>query len=273
MGTRTLPMACTLTLAAGALSAQPPVAQTAQPAAPPARATVVAPTEPARITVAHRGVQAEAFLTVKAAGSDVRKTLTEMADKAGLKLILASSAVGVISGSIEGLPADEAFKTVSGWAGLTTRKLIVPANVADTLTPEIAGRYADALGSLPVGASVADLTTGRSVTVSNRPPEVAAGQMAVYYVQGKLSPEQERLAMARRAAEQATPLAASGQQFVAQAQKSLQQMSLQQRMEAIRALQRGMFEGMTDAERQQMRQMMPGRGDRGWGGRGQRGNN
>jgi hypothetical protein len=266
-------MACILALAAGTLSAQPPVPQAAQPAAPPARATVVAPTEPAQITVAHRGVNAEAFLTVKAANSDVRKTLTDMADKSGLKLILASSAMGVVSGSVEGLSADDAFKAVAGWAGLSVRKLIVPSNVADTLTPEIAGRYTDALGALPVGASVADLTTGRSVTVGTRAPEIAAGQTAVYYVQGKLSPEQERLAMARRAAEQATALTASGQQFVAQAQKSLQQMSLQQRMEAIRALQRGMFEGMTDAERQQMRQMMPGRGDRGWGGRGQRGNN
>jgi hypothetical protein len=243
------------------------VAAAQQP--PAARTTVVAATEPAQVSVAHRGVDAIPFLTIRAANSDVRKTLSEMGEKAGVKVLLAPSAMGSITGSVDNASADEAFQSVAALAGLTARKIVLPEAAAATVTPETAGRFADALGTLPLGAAVADLATGKSLTVLSKPPQPATGQTAVYYVQGKMSPEQERLALARRSGQdQATQLSASGQAFVTQAQKSLLQMPLQQRMETMRNLPRTMFENMSDADREQLRQTFGGRGDR--GGRGGR---
>lgn len=246
---------------------------------PRTRTTVVPATEPATITVSLRGAEAQPFVTVKAANSDVRRTLTEMAEKSGVRVLLAPSVTGVINGSVTNEAVDAAFSAVATMAGLTARKIVLPEASVAALTAETAGRYVEALSALPVGAMVADAAGGKALSVTATPPAPAAGMTTVFYVQGRLSPEQERIARERRTAQANAAQAGAAvpnSEFVTKTAQSLQAMPLQQRFETMRSLQRQMFESMSEAERAQMRESMP-RGGRGGfrqeGGPGGRNNN
>ncbi len=97
------------------------------------------------------------------------------------------------------------------------------------------------------------------------PPSAAAGLATVFYVQGRLSPEQERIARERKTIQASAAQAGAGKanpDFMKTAAQGLQAMPLQQRFETMRDLQRQMLESMSPEERDQMRQSMQ-RGGRG----------
>ena len=106
-----------------------------------------------------------------------------------------------------------------------------------------------------------DPATGRSLAVAEKKTAeaVPSGFTAVYYLQGTMTPEQERLARERRTAEQSVKTAqASGvdpkqTDAVKSAVQMLGRLPAQQRMEALRNMQREMYNSLTPQERAQMR--------------------
>lgn len=257
-----------LAVLAGAIAA---TASFAQNATPRTRTNVVVASEPAKVTLSMRGTQT--YLAVDAKGADVRATLKDMATKAGAKLVLDPSAIGIVTGSVDAQPADAAIAAVAKLATLSVEKIVVPDAAAATLTADLGGRYSEALTSLTPGTLISDPTTGKTLVVTAAAPAQFAGS-AVYFVHGRLAPGGMRMRQPRNGANGANggpggpggpganggPGGPGGMQQPSQANqaivdataKSLAQLPVQQRMDTLRALQMQMFQSMTDAERAQL---------------------
>jgi hypothetical protein len=207
----------------------------------------------------------------------------DMALKADAKIVLDPSAIGTITGVVDSQPAEAAIAAVAKLAGLSVKKIAVPAASIAGVTPEAAGGYAQALTGLPVGALVSDAATGKTLVVSAAAPAEVTGQV-VYFVHGRITPG----GMRQRQPGQGGPGGPGGpggqpggapttskpnQSFVDATAKGLQGMPLQERFDTLRALSQQMFQGLTTEEQTQLRSMGGGRGFGGRGGGGGRGNN
>lgn len=268
-----------LLLAAGPMLAAAAAAQQNTPT-PRTRTNVVVASEPAKVALSIRGAEAKAYLSVQANGADVRATLNDMAAKAGVKVVLDNSAIGTITGTVDSQPAPDAIVAVAKLANLSVKKFIVPDASVATITPAFGGRYVDTLTGLPAGTVISDPTTGKSMVVSAAAPTQVTGT-TVYFVHGQISPFGG--GRMRGAGGMGGPGGPGGpnagpggnqpsqanQAFVDSTAKSLAAMPLQQRWDTMRALQRQMFQSMTDEERQQLGNMGGfGRGGFGGGRRG-----
>lgn len=229
------------------------------------RATVVNNAEPSSLEVSLtvKGADAAQYLTVKASNADIRDVLREMGQRSGSTVLFAPSASGRATLDLQQEPVDKAMSAAAAAAGLSVLRIVVAEDQATRLTPEAAGILSETLTTMPTRATMTDPATGRTLTVAERTEAVAApptGFTAVYYLQGRLTPEQERLARERKTVEAAvqTAQAVDPKQTdaVGVAVSTLNRLPVQQRMEAMRNMQRQMWEGMSAADRNEMRRNM-----------------
>ncbi|HEY3266776.1 MAG TPA: hypothetical protein VGM37_07615 [Armatimonadota bacterium] len=250
-------------IAAGALAQQPK---------PTVRASVAPADATMSVSLTVKGANAEPFLTVTSTNADVRDLFREMARKSGEDILLSPSVTGRVNADITSSPVEKAVATVAGLAGLSVRRIVVPDG-APAVTVDTAGMLTEALAALPDKACVVDPTTGKALVVSASAAAPASGSKVVFYVQGKLTPEQERAARDKKAAAK-DATAAQGNDLISSTVNGLKQMPIQQRLQAMNDLRRQMFDSMSPDERQQMfdamrqqRQQGGQQGGRGgWGG-------
>jgi hypothetical protein len=172
----------------------------AQETAAPRTATIVAsPNASVNVTATPRAGES-ALVNVRADGANVRDVLREIASRGGVEILLAPSVSGQFTGMIDSQPVERAITVVSATTGLTVRRFAVPAAGASELTADSAGRLAETLNALPVNSVISDPSTGKTLTVVEAAPASAPGERVVYYVQGRLTPEQERALAEQRAA-------------------------------------------------------------------------
>jgi hypothetical protein len=222
----------------------------------------VAPAFTVALTV--KGANAEKFLTVTAKDADVRALFREMGAKSATPVLVADSATGKVTVNLTDKPLTEAMQAVATAANLPLRLITVPEASVASLTPESAGRVSDALTALPVSAGVTDPATGKTLIVEASNTGGAKGRTTVYFLKGKYSTAQEE-ALKNRVAAEATEAPANN--AISNAVQSINQLPVQQRMEAMREMNRQMWSGMSDSDRQAMRdQMRQGRRGRRGGG-------
>lgn len=197
------------------------------------------------VTVTRQG--SEALLTVKATNADAKALFQDIAAKSGARILLGAGVVGRVKASVEAQPLETAIRTVAANSGFTVRKIIVPSTAAATLTAAQAGAFAGALSGTVPSATVVDTSTGRAVTLTFSNSAVKAGPQdaTVYYVSR---------------ASGAAGTSADAAEAASAASAILSQLPVATRMQAIRDMQRQMFESMTDEERQQMFQQRGNRG-------------
>lgn len=260
-------------LGAWAAQAQRPPAQPSAPAA--RRATVVVPAGESNVEVSLtiQGANAQKYLAVKAANADVREVIKEMGVRAGTPVVIAPSAAGRVTADLESQPVDNAMQAVAQRAGLSVVRIVAEPGRAALLTPDGAGLMAEALSAFSAGTVITDPATGRSLSLVDRQASEAIpdGYTTVYYLRGTLTPEQERQARERRVAEQTTQAAAEQRTVdpkqadaVGSAVQMLGRLPAQQRVEALRNMQRELFNSLSPEERRAMW------GNRGQGNRGDR---
>ncbi|HEY3267204.1 MAG TPA: hypothetical protein VGM37_09775 [Armatimonadota bacterium] len=184
---------------------------------------------------------AEKLVTARASNADAKTLFQEIAAKSGAKILLAPSVMARLSPSVETKPLETALRTIAAPAGLTVRKIVVPEASAASLTAASAASLSAALSGTPTNATVVDPATGKAVTLTfaSAAPKLETGQTTVYYVMKTAGAGSQ-----------------SAEEAVAEATAALSGLSLEQRMQAMRDMQRSMFQNMTDEERQQMRQQM-----------------
>lgn len=243
------------------------VAASAQQA--PRRTTVVNSAEASTLEVllTVKGADAAQFLTVTAKNADVRDVFREMAQRSGTTAVIAPSASGRVTLNLQQEPVDKAMSAAAAAAGLSVRRILVAEGQAGRITPETAGILSETLAAMPARAVVTDPASGRALTVVEKPdaPDKAqAGLTAVYYLQGRLTPEQERMARERKVVEQVAradeAVDPTQTDAVRAAVGSINRLPIQQRVEAMRNLQRQMWEGMSAAERGEMMRAMRSQG-------------
>jgi hypothetical protein len=197
------------------------------------------------VTATRKG--SETLLTVKATNADAKALFQDIAAKSGAKILLGAGVVGRVKATVEGQALETAIRSIASGNGLTVRKIIVPSTAAATLTAAQAGAFAGALSGNLSTVAVADPSTGRSVTLtfSNGEAKAGAQDTTVYFIS--------------RAAG-AAGTSADAAEAASAASAILSQLPVATRMQAIRDMQRQMFESMTDEERQQMFQQRGNRG-------------
>lgn len=225
----------------------------------PRRATTVVPAatdangvkvEPFTVVLTVRGLDARKFLTVDAKNADVRDLFREMGTKSATPVLVAASATGTVTLSMKDKPLSEAMKAVADAASLPLRVLTVPEASISTLTPEVAGQISDALSALPANAAVTDPATGKTLVVEATTP-LPKGDATVYFLQGKYTAAQEMAMRVRQATEQQD--AGKPDSAITNAVQAINQMPVQQRMDAMREMNRQMWQGMSDQDRRAMR--------------------
>ncbi len=254
-------------VAALALAAALPLEALAQQA--PRRTTVVNNAEASSVEVSLtvKGADAAQYLTVKASNADVRDVFREMGQRSGSTVLIAPSAAGRVTANIQQEPVDKAMSAAAAAAGLSVLRIVVSEDQAARLTPETAGILSESLTAMPTRASMTDPSSGRTLTVADKTDVAAAipsGFTVVYYLQGLLTPEQERLARERKTVEQVVKAAETvdpkQMDAVGAAVNTLSRLPVQQRMEAMRNMQRQMWEGMSEQDRNEMRRNMRDQG-------------
>lgn len=191
------------------------------------------------------------LLTIRAGNADAAALFGEIASKAGVRILMPRTLRGVVTASFDDEPLDNALRVSAASAGLTVRKVYLPKETAATAAADTVAALSAALSNVAANATVVDVTSGRSVVLafSNTAPKVDAGLSAVYYV----------FPTPRTGVK--TSDSGSTDEAVANASAALSGLPTQQKLQAVRDLQRQMFESMTDEERQQMRpQGGPGMG-------------
>jgi hypothetical protein len=252
--------------AAGVLALAATASLAQQPARRAATTVVPASNTPAfTVALTVKGANAEKFLTVSAKDADVRDLFREMGKKSATPVLMADSATGNVSVDLKDQPLRDAMQAVAAAANLPLRVLTVPDASVTTLTIEAAGQVSDALAALPASAAVTDPATGKTLVVEAKGAAPAKGLTSVYFLQGKYTGAPEMALKERKAAEAAgTPTDNAIQNAV----QSINQLPVQDRMTAMREMNRQMWQGMSDQDRQAMRDQMRGRGRRGGRNRG-----
>lgn len=241
-----------LALATAGLNAQPAPRRATNVVPPPATNAdgTVAPAFTVALTV--KGANADKFLTVNAKDADVRALFREMGAKSATPVLIADSATGKVTVNLTGKPLTEAMQAVANAANLPLRLITVPEASVASLTPESAGQVSDALASLPVHAGVTDPATGKTLVVEAKNAGVGKGQATVYFLKGKYSTAQEMALKTREADKSEAP----ADNAISNAVQSINQLPIQQRMEAMREMNRQMWSGMSDGDRQALRNQM-----------------
>jgi hypothetical protein len=188
--------------------------------------------------------------------------LKEIAKKAGVTLYMSSSATGTFSGTFESIAPDTAIASVAASAGCKVLRIVLPKG-SPMITADASAKVYEAFGLLPEAAVVRDVASKKSVVASAGGSADPAEAQVIYYVQGKLTPDQEQAGSAKRAA--ARTVAGAKTDPITGAVQAFQKMPMQDRIQAMRDMQRQMMQSMTPDERQQMFQSFGGRGG---GGRG-----
>lgn len=218
---------------------------------PPATDAKGQPVAPFTVSLTVRGPEARKFLTVDAKNADVRDLFREMGAKSATPVLLAASATGVVNVNMTDKPLPEAMKAVADAAGLPLRVLNVPESSVDSLTPEAAGQISDALAALPAHAAVTDPATGKTLIVEEKATKPSRAEATVYFLQGKYTGAQELALKVRQATEKED--AGKPDSAITNAVQAITQMPVQQRMEAMREMNRQMWQNMTDQDRQALR--------------------
>jgi type II secretory pathway component GspD/PulD (secretin) len=249
-----IPVAAVLLTAMGAHAQQPK-----------APANPVDPSYKVSLTV--RGADAKAFVDVQATSADIRAVLRELGQKSGATVYFSPSVTGSFSGTFEGVELESAITSVASSAGCKVLRIALPKD-APTITETAAGKVYDGLLAMPASATAVDVKGHKSLVSAETFSAPAADASVVYYIQGKLTPDQERAGSDKRAADKAAA-AKTPSALVQSAVSAFQSMPVADRLNAMRDMQRQMFQNMTPDERQQMFQGMGGgRGGRGGPGGG-----
>lgn len=231
----------------------------AQQAKPGAKA----PQSAFNVALSVKGPQAIATLSVTATSADIRDLLRDMAKKADATVYFSPSVTGTFSGNFDAMDPDAAISTVVTTVGCKVMRINLPKDVP-VLTETAAGKVYDGMLALPPAALARDARSKRSMTVSESTAAAVPDGPVIYYVQGKLTPDQEQAGAEKRDAAKAA-IAKSPQTAIQNAVNAFQAMTPQDRMNAMRDVQRQLIQNMSPQDRQAM---FGGRG----GGRGGRGN-
>ena len=223
-----------------------------------------APQPVSTVTLTVKGPQAVAFLSVNATSADVRDLLRDITKKTGATVYFSPSVTGTFSGTIEAMASDAVVSTVAGTVGCKVVRINLPKD-APVITEAAAGKVYDGMLALPASASVRDAKAKRSMTVSDAAEGALPDGPVIYYVQGKLTPDQEQAGTEKRSAAK-TALANAPATVVQNAVQAFQAMAPQDRMQAMRDVQRQLIQNMSPQDRQAMFDSM--RGGRGRGNRG-----
>lgn len=223
-------------------------------------ATVNTATAPkASVSITHRGADAATFVTLKAENVPLRDALRDVAAQAGVRILMSPSVGGAVTVSIEEQPLAKAVALLATSGGSSARAIVVPAGQEDRVTLESAAALYEATAALPAGTRMTD-PSGKEAAIQNAASGSGGdGGATVFYVQGKLTPSQERAAAARRetervaaeAAKNASP--ANPDQFISQALTGLRTLTPEKRVGVMMDFMRQFQNSMSDEERQQMR--------------------
>lgn len=245
-------------VAAGVIAAMGAHAQQPKPGATPAEPSF-------KVLLTVRGADAKSFVSVQATDADVRPLLRDLSMKAGATVYFSPSVSGKFSGTFEGVDPEAAISTVAYSAGCKILRIALPKD-APLITEAAAGKVYEGMVALPASASALDVKSHKTIVAAESAGIPSADASLVYYIQGKLSPDQERAGSDKRAADKAA-IAKTPGALVQSAVSAFQSMPVADRIAAMRDMQRQMFQNMSPADRQQMMQSMGG----GRGGRGGRG--
>lgn len=223
------------------------------------------PPEPSfKVSLTVRGADAKSFVSLQATDADVRQLLRDLGQKVGATIYFSPSVAGKFSGTFESVDPEAAITSVASSAGCKILRIALPKD-APAITETAAGKVYDGMMALPASASAVDVKGRKSIVAADTVSALSSDASLVYYIQGKLTPDQERAGSDKRAADKAA-LAKTPGALVQNAVAAFQSMPIQDRMNAMRDMQRQMFQNMSPADRQQMMQSMGG--GRGRGGRG-----
>jgi len=214
---------------------------TAQSVALKARGSSRSGTSTVTVTTGDSG----ALVTIKSANADARSVFRDVSAKSGVKILLGSTAGGFVTSTVENQPLETAIKAVAATAGLSVRKITTTKETAAVLTADTASALAGALSDISANATVIDPATGRAVTITfaSTAPKADAGQVSVYYV-----------LKVPRAGRTTAATGDAVKDAEANAAAILGDLSTSDRLQAMQDMMRQTFEGMTDTERQQLRQ-------------------
>ncbi|HEY3412026.1 MAG TPA: hypothetical protein VGM51_03105 [Armatimonadota bacterium] len=221
---------------------------------------VAEPTSTVALTV--KGPQATMYLTVSATSADVRGLMRDIAKKIGATVYFSPSVTGSYTGSIEAVEPDAAMSTVAAAFGCKVVRFNLPQD-APVLTEAAAAKVYAGMLALPTAAIVSDAKSKRSMTVNGALGGVIPDGPVVYYVQGKLTPDQEEAGAEQRVAAKAAQANAPAT-AIQNAVTAFQAMSPQDRMQAMRDVQRQIIQNMSPQDRQALfNNMRSGRANRG----------
>lgn len=230
--------------------------------------TTKAAVQPWELQVTHKGASATPYITLKATNTPARDVMRDIASKAGARVLFSPSASGLLTVNLDSATVEESMTALAAAASLSVRRITLPEAQAGSLTAETAGRLLEALAALPVNATVTDTAGGRHFTIKSGTDntEPGEGMANVYYIQGKLSPEQERIAAIQRTAKTEPTQAGSvagTTSIMTKAFDSFKNLPTDQKMQVMRDFQRQFRDSFTPEEMRQMRFFMEQRGGRG----------